>query len=147
MIKLHNSKSGMIAEVLPDSVTISNTDDILQLMVDAGYTHSVQSMILHAINLPSEFFDLKSGFAGEILQKFSNYRMKLAIIGDFSEIKSKSLRDFIGRAIIEEQFLLYHLLKKHCSSLTNKQLKPNTNNIGKLFVTLFAFAPAPRIAL
>lgn len=39
--------------------------------------------------------DLKSGFAGEILQKFSNYRMKLAIIGDFSEIKSKSLRDFI----------------------------------------------------
>jgi hypothetical protein len=52
-------------------------------------------MILHAINLPSEFFDLKSGFAGEILQKFSNYRMKLAIIGDFSEIKSKSLRDFI----------------------------------------------------
>jgi hypothetical protein len=95
MIKLHNSKSGFIAEVPPESVTILNTDDILQLMVDAGYTHSVQSMILHSANLPAEFFDLKSGFAGEILQKFSNYRMKLAIIGDFTEIKSKSLRDFI----------------------------------------------------
>jgi hypothetical protein len=33
--------------------------------------------------------------AGEILQKFSNYRMRLAIVGDFSEYKSKSLRDFI----------------------------------------------------
>ncbi|MFZ2340826.1 MAG: DUF4180 domain-containing protein [Bacteroidales bacterium] len=42
-----------------------------------------------------DFFDLKTKIAGDILQKFSNYRMKLAIIGDFSAIKSKSLRDFI----------------------------------------------------
>jgi Domain of unknown function (DUF4180) len=95
MLKYHNSNSGMIAELLPDSVTIMNTEDILQLMVDAGYSHSVQSMIIHAKSLPMEFFELKTGIAGEILQKFSNYRMKLAIIGDFSEIKSKSLRDFI----------------------------------------------------
>jgi len=95
MIKYHIGKSGKIAEVLQDSNKKANTDDILQLMVDAGYTHSVQSMIIHAESLLPEFFDLKSGIAGEILQKFSNYRMKLAIVGDFSEIKSKSLRDFI----------------------------------------------------
>jgi hypothetical protein len=95
MIKLHHCKSGKIAELLPDSAKISNTDDLLQLMGDVGYTHSIQSMILHSNSLPSEFFDLKSGIAGEILQKFSNYRIKLAIVGDFSEIKSKSLRDFI----------------------------------------------------
>jgi len=64
-------------------------------MVDARYSNSVESMIIYAKSLSSEFFELKSGIAGEILQKFSNYRMKLAIIGDFSEIKSKSLRDFI----------------------------------------------------
>jgi len=95
MIKYHTGKSGKIAEVLQDSVKNADTDDILQLMVDAGYTHSVRSMIIHAESLPPEFFDLKTGIAGEILQKFSNYRMKLAIVGDFSEIKSKSLRDFI----------------------------------------------------
>ena len=33
--------------------------------------------------------------AGEILQKFSNYRMKLAIIGEFEKYKSKSLKAFI----------------------------------------------------
>lgn len=33
--------------------------------------------------------------AGEILQKFSTYNHKLAIVGDFSGIESKSLRDFI----------------------------------------------------
>nr|WP_280739939.1 DUF4180 domain-containing protein [Pedobacter borealis] len=33
--------------------------------------------------------------AGEILQKFSNYRVSLAIIGDFSPYQSKSIKDFI----------------------------------------------------
>ena len=32
--------------------------------------------------------------AGDILQKFSNYKMRLAIIGSFS-YESKSLKDFI----------------------------------------------------
>jgi hypothetical protein len=41
------------------------------------------------------FFDIKSGIAGEILQKFSTYRIRLAIVGDFSKYTSKSLNDFI----------------------------------------------------
>ena len=32
--------------------------------------------------------------AGEILQKFSNYRFPLVLIGDFSEFPSQSLQDF-----------------------------------------------------
>ena len=41
------------------------------------------------------FFELKNGMAGEILQKFSNYRVRLAIVGDFSRYTSKSINDFI----------------------------------------------------
>ena len=33
--------------------------------------------------------------AGEILQKFTTYRVELAIIGDFSKYPGKSIRDFI----------------------------------------------------
>ena len=33
--------------------------------------------------------------AGEVLQKFVNYKMRLAIVGDFSHYTSKPLRDFI----------------------------------------------------
>ncbi len=95
MIEYHTRKFGEIAELLKDTVKIENADDILQLMADAGYTHDIKGMIIHADSLQPEFFNLKSGVAGEILQKFSNYRMKLAIVGDFSGIKSKSLRDFI----------------------------------------------------
>jgi hypothetical protein len=38
---------------------------------------------------------LKIRLAGEILQKFINYGVKIAIIGDFSGYSSKSLKDFI----------------------------------------------------
>ena len=39
-------------------------------------------MIIHEKNITPEFFDLKNRMAGEILQKFSNYRIRLAIVGD-----------------------------------------------------------------
>jgi hypothetical protein len=45
--------------------------------------------------LHTDFFQLKTGLAGDILQKFSNYKVKLAIIGDFSKYESRSLSDFI----------------------------------------------------
>ncbi len=54
----------------------------------------------HRIALPKklvaeEFFILSSGMAGEILQKFINYHIKLAIWGDFSRYTSKPLHDFL----------------------------------------------------
>lgn len=45
--------------------------------------------------ISEDFFRLSSGIAGEVLQKFINYRTKLAIIGDFSKYTSKPLHDFI----------------------------------------------------
>lgn len=95
MIKYHITEKGIsIAEILPGSEMINSTEDILDTMADAGYKGST-GLIIYAGNLNKDFFDLKTRIAGEILQKFSNYRMKLAVIGDFSDVRSKSLRDFI----------------------------------------------------
>jgi len=95
MLKFHTTlKGNSIAEILPGAETIASAGDMLDIMADASYNGST-GLIIHSETLGKEFFDLKSGFAGEILQKFSNYRMKLAIIGDFTEVKSKALRDFI----------------------------------------------------
>jgi hypothetical protein len=95
MIRYHTTDRGItIAEIVPGSQTIDTTEDLLDIMGDTGYNGSA-GIIIHRVTLNSDFFDLKTKFAGEILQKFSNYRMKLAIIGDFSDVKSKSLRDFI----------------------------------------------------
>ncbi|MEZ5011731.1 MAG: DUF4180 domain-containing protein [Bacteroidales bacterium] len=83
-----------IAEVVSDTIIIFETEDALDIMANASYMGS-GSIILHEANINPEFFDLKSGLAGDILQKFSTYGVKLAIIGDFSSIGSKSLKDFI----------------------------------------------------
>ncbi len=50
--------------------------------------------------LDADFFQLRSGVAGEIVQKFANYKMLVAIVGDISRYvgESKSLRDFVREA-------------------------------------------------
>lgn len=93
MINLHTINNHVIAEVTEPG-NIINLEDVLDLMAEARYNDS-GSLIIHEKDLGPDFFDLKTGVAGEILQKFSNYRMKLAIVGNFSDVKSKSLRDFI----------------------------------------------------
>ncbi|WP_342087977.1 DUF4180 domain-containing protein [Dyadobacter sp. OTU695] len=93
-IQLHQQNETTIAEVISDKVLIQTPDDGLQVMVDLYY-QGYGEMILHEPNITPEFFDLKTGIAGEILQKFATYRVRLAIVGDFARYESKSLRDFI----------------------------------------------------
>ena len=76
------------------NIVINSIDDTLDLIAEAGEMDSGK-IILYENQMHPDFFDLKTKLAGEILQKFSNYRMHLAIIGDFSKYKSKSLQDFI----------------------------------------------------
>lgn len=83
-----------IAEVLSETVIIRDLDDAIDLLGNCSY-QGASRVILHEIHLTPEFFDLKTRLAGEILQKFSNYRMQLAIVGNFGKYTSKSLRDFI----------------------------------------------------
>ena len=54
-------------------------------------------IVLPANRLAPEFFQLSTGVAGEMLQKFVLYRKRLAIIGDLSMYtqESKALRDFV----------------------------------------------------
>jgi len=95
MIKYHKSSSGkIIAELTDNKVKIAEVGDILDLIAEIGQ-HDCNAMIVNESSLNKDFFDLKTRFAGEILQKFSNYRVQLAITGNFSKYPGKSLRDFI----------------------------------------------------
>jgi Domain of unknown function (DUF4180) len=55
---------------------------------------------LPAARLSEAFFELKSGLAGEVVQKFANYQIALAIVGDIPTLAaaSRSLRDFMREA-------------------------------------------------
>ena len=50
--------------------------------------------------LPPEFFALCTGVAGEVLQKFVNYRLRLAVVGDIAGhvAASTALRDLVREA-------------------------------------------------
>jgi hypothetical protein len=82
-----------VAEVASSEI-IRNSQDALELLMNCSY-QGTTDLIIQESNLSAEFFDLKTGVAGEILQKFSTYNGRLAIIGDFSNYQSKSLKDFI----------------------------------------------------
>ena len=95
-IKVHTRNNSNIAEIISDGVVINTIEDGVDI-VGTTYFQGCEKVILHKQNITPEFFDLKNKMAGEILQKFSTYRIQLAIIGDFSELmsQSKSLKDFI----------------------------------------------------
>ena len=93
-IELHTLNGTAIAELISEVTAINKLDDALDLIGNCGY-QGATAIIVQQHQLHPDFFDLKTGLAGDILQKFSTYTMKLAIIGDFSKYESKSLKDFI----------------------------------------------------
>lgn len=93
-IRVIEEKGVKIAELVSENILITGTDDGTDLVGNL-YFEGFEKAILYKENISENFFDLKTGIAGEILQKFSNYRIRLAIVGDFSMYESKSLHDFI----------------------------------------------------
>ena len=62
--------------------------------------HAATFVVIPADRLALDFFQLRTGLAGEILQKFVNYGLRLAIIGDLSAFTANSaaLRDLINES-------------------------------------------------
>lgn len=81
-------------EIISDELVVNTIDDGIDLIGNVYY-QGFEILIIHQKNITPDFFDLKTKIAGEILQKFSNYRMRLFIIGDFDTLSSNSLKDFI----------------------------------------------------
>ena len=88
-------KRNDIALIITDEVIIKDTQSALDMMVSAQYETDCDKIIIYKSCVSDEFFVLSTGIAGEILQKFINYRKKIAIVGDYSKYTSKPLKDFI----------------------------------------------------
>jgi len=84
-----------IAIVSSDEILIKDVQSALDLMVTVKFEAGCNRIVLDKSAICEDFFNLRTHLAGEILQKFINYRMKLAVVGDFSMYSSKNLKDFI----------------------------------------------------
>ena len=91
MMEIIDTTKGKILLLNDKNIRFDSADSFLEILFSA----STDTLVISKENLTESFFELKTGIAGEILQKFSNYKIRLVIIGDFKNLKSKSLNDFI----------------------------------------------------
>lgn len=86
---------GGVAVANSETPLITDVQSALDLIASISYEHNVTNVAINKAAIDEAFFVLSTGVAGEILQKFVTYHVKLAIIGDYSKYTSKPLRDFI----------------------------------------------------
>ncbi len=94
-VKINEKENSKVAVIESPDILIHEPQDALDLMATIMHMYDCNRIVISESSITKSFFDLKTGIAGEILQKFSNYQTKLAIVGDFSNYNSKSLKDFI----------------------------------------------------
>jgi hypothetical protein len=78
-----------------DGPTIATTQDALDVI--GGAFSRADVVAIPAGRFDERFFTLRSGLAGEIMQKFVNYHLRLAVVGDISAYvaASTALRDLV----------------------------------------------------
>lgn len=84
-----------IAIVNSKEVVIKDVQSAIDFIMTIKYETNCSKIALNKSAIIEDFFILSKGLAGEILQKFINYQIKFAIIGDYSKYTSKPLKDFI----------------------------------------------------
>lgn len=96
-IKAGNTNGVKIAIVEPAAgeKVIRDTQSALDLAMTVKYEYDTNRIAVPKEAIAEEFFILSSGVAGEILQKYINYQIKIAIFGDFTRYTSKPLHDFM----------------------------------------------------
>lgn len=83
------------AVVKADEPVVTDPQSALDLLMSAKYEVRTKNIVIDKHLIAEEFFNLSSGLAGEILQKYINYGGRIAIYGDYSHYTSKPLKDFI----------------------------------------------------
>ena len=79
-----------------DGPTVATDSDAVDLIAQT-YGYQPDLVVVPAERFGDDFFTLSTRVAGEIVQKFVNYGLRLAIIGDISRhlTASSALRDYV----------------------------------------------------
>jgi hypothetical protein len=96
LVDLHGVPTLMISA---DGPQLQGEADVTDLIGHA-LGERADLVVIPAERLAAEFFTLRTGVAGAIVQKFVNYRLRLAIVGDIARHveRSTALRDFVVEA-------------------------------------------------
>ena len=68
--------------VMPaDGAPLGTVDAATEVVGDAAWGQA-ELVVIPVERLTDDFFELRTGLAGEVTQKYVNYRLRLAIVGD-----------------------------------------------------------------
>ena len=87
---------GTLRALVHDGATIATEQDGLDV-IGSCYGEDIDIVVLPTERLAEDFFRLRTGLAGAVLQKFQNYGLRVAIVGDIARFTETSapLRDFV----------------------------------------------------
>lgn len=94
-IETVRKNNAAVAVVDSDELLITDVQSALDLIMTIKHETGCTNIAVNKSAITDDFFDLNTCLAGEILQKFINYGIKVAIYGDFSSYTSKPWNDFI----------------------------------------------------
>lgn len=93
--KIQTENGPPVALVTGEEKVITDPRSALDLAMTVKYETGAERIALAKSLICEDFFILSTGVAGEILQKYINYHVKLAVYGDYSRYTSKPLHDFL----------------------------------------------------
>jgi len=82
-----------------------HTDRDANTVIGDALGEQADTVVIPVACLSNDFFVLRTRLAGEIIQKFTNYRLRLVILGDITKHieDSTALRDFVHEANLRTQ--------------------------------------------
>jgi hypothetical protein len=90
---VENAESRYI-ETIPGDGRIDHENDALDLVAACG-ENETSRLLLHAENLTPDFFQLRTGVAGAVLLKFSNYRIKAVVLASPEQVGTGKFYEFV----------------------------------------------------
>ncbi|WP_048796990.1 DUF4180 domain-containing protein, partial [Serratia sp. 506_PEND] len=101
VLQVHDLRLVVFAEAGP---LLKDENDV-SLFIAPAFEHEAGMIALPVNRLDAAFFQLKSGIAGAVLQKFINYRLRVALLGDITPwlAQSNALQDLVREANRGEQ--------------------------------------------
>src|ERR1700688_1048126 len=88
-----------VLECVPDGAKLQTYQDAVDL-IGKTFEDRATLVVIPVECLDDEFFQLKTRIAGELIQKFVQYRRRLVILGDISRhlAESSALRAFVAES-------------------------------------------------
>ena len=88
-----------VLECVADGAKLQTYNDAVEL-IGKTFENRATLIVIPVECLDDEFFQLKTRIAGELIQKFVQYRRRLVIVGDISRhlAESSALRAFVNES-------------------------------------------------